>query len=134
MLAWWALMLTILIDSWCAHFLTEAPWPQSIFVSVMNTASLLLSVGILPLAGLGWYFSGGAALRSVFSNRLHDLDTWLVAMLIAIFVSAVSEALVLRYGARQQRPLSAILKCLIPAKTLFLGIVCLSVIVSPPDF
>jgi hypothetical protein len=68
----------------------------------MNTASALLGIFLLPLAGIAWEYFPGAVLYEVFKTGTFNPGTWAATFLFAVFINAALESLVLRFAFRQK--------------------------------
>jgi hypothetical protein len=74
-------------------------WKKAAIVDVvMNAVSSLAGIVLIPALGLAWEFFPGAVLYKVFNVGTFNPGTWAATFLIAVFVTTIIEAAVVRWG------------------------------------
>ena len=132
MMAWWAIGLGLVVELFFVRFLTGFGWLKSALTDVaMNAASSLLGFILIPLGGIAWESSVGIALYKLFNIGTFNPGTWAATFIFAVFINAVLEASVLRYGFKQ-RPFKRLFWWLALANAISLGIAMVSLFKYPP--
>lgn len=74
-------------------------WKKAAIVDVvMNAVSSLAGIVLIPTLGLAWEFFPGTVLYKVFNVGTFNPGTWAATFLIAVFVTTIIEAAVVRWG------------------------------------
>jgi hypothetical protein len=96
----WAVALGLAIEAWFLwRMLKVGSVPQAAGISVlMNTASAILGILLLPLAGLAWELFPGSALTLLFDFGTFNPITWVATAMLAVLVNFGVEGVVLSKG------------------------------------
>jgi len=101
--SWWAIGLGLVIELFFVRWLTTLSWRMSVVADLsMNTASALLGMFLIPLAGIAWEFFPGSILYKVFHTGTFNPGTWTATFLFAVFINGMLEWSVLRFVFRQK--------------------------------
>ena len=96
--SWWAISIGLAAEYLFVRKLTGFAIAKSALVTLsMNLASALLGVLFIPLAGIGWEIFPGLLLYRVFKMGTFNPVTWTATGLLAVFVNAFIEWLVIRW-------------------------------------
>ncbi|RJR44166.1 MAG: hypothetical protein C4576_13350 [Desulfobacteraceae bacterium] len=102
MVSWWSIALGLVVEYAPVRKLTQFDVKKSIFADLtMNAGSCLLGIFIIPVLGIGWEFFPGSVLYRFFNIGTFNPGTWIATFLIAVFVNASLENLVLRIGFKK---------------------------------
>lgn len=92
-----------LIVEWLALWLGGfgLRWRKAIVVDVvMNAASALIGIFLIPALGMGWEYGPGQLVRTLIPIGMTFQIDWLAAYVIAVAVTTAIEAAVVRWGFR----------------------------------
>ncbi len=103
MLAWWVILIGLLIEWPFVRFLTKCSWKKALIANVtMNFGSTIIGIVLLPVAGIAWEYIGEATFYHRFNVGTFNPVTWSVTFLLAVGISAAIELLVLRFVFHQR--------------------------------
>jgi len=123
-----------LIVEWLALWLCGfgLTWKKAAVVDVvMNTASALLGIFLIPLLGMGWEYFPGQLIENALNVGTFSAINWLATFVIAVAVTTAIEASVVRWGfkiALGQRRFWT----LFGANAVSVGFAFVSVMLYPP--
>ena len=106
LMAWWIIVIGLLVEWPFVRLVTDFSWTKAFFADVMmNTASTILGVFLLPIAGIAWEVVSETTFHHHFSSDTFNLIRWSGTFLLAVVLSTTIELLVLmsltdRVGAR----------------------------------
>jgi hypothetical protein len=101
--SWWAIVLGLAVEFFFVRWLTALNLRMCVIADLsMNAASALLGIILIPLAGFIWEIFPGLVLYKVFNIGTFNPGTWAATFLLAVFVNAALESLVLRHIFKQQ--------------------------------
>jgi hypothetical protein len=92
-----------LIVEWLALWLGGfgVTWKKAAVVDVvMNGASALIGVFLIPALGMGWEYGPGEWIEKIIPIGMTFQIDWLAAFVIAVSATTVIEAAVVRWGFR----------------------------------
>ena len=109
-------------------------WKKAIFVDlIMNAASSVIGIVLIPFAGLGWELSGGLLLEKVFNVGTFNPIAWIATFALSVAATTAIEAVVVRWAFRiplgQRR-----FWILFGANTASVGIAYASLWLHPPQY
>ena len=107
-------------------------WRKAAIVDVvMNAASTLAGIVVIPALGLLWEFVPGLVLHKLFDIGTFNPGTWAATFVIAVLATTAIEAAVVRWGFKISLDKRRFLiLCL--ANGVSVGIACASLWVRPP--
>ena len=131
--SWWAIGLGLVVELFFVRWLTALDWRKSIIANLtMNAASSLLGIVLIPLMGIVWEFVPGIVLYRVFDVGTFNPGTWVATFLMAVFINAGLESLVLRLIFKQKVG-KRVFWWLSIANSLSVGLAFGSIFVHPPQ-
>jgi len=96
LLTWWAISLGLIVEYMFIRYFFSFNIKKSIIVtSVMNLASTVLGIILIPLAGIAWAFFFGIVLHKLFDIGTFNPGTWAATFVFAVVISAALESLVI---------------------------------------
>ncbi len=100
MVSWWAILTGLIIEYLFVRKLTNFSVSKSIIANVcMNTASTILGMILIPIAGIGLEFFPGMIIYKIFHigtlNPFTNPFTWTATLFFAAFINAFIENFVL---------------------------------------
>jgi hypothetical protein len=109
-------------------------WKKAAVVDVlMNAASSLIGIFLIPLLGVAWEFFPGLLIQKIFHVGTFNLITWVATPILATFATTAVEATVVRWGfkiALGQRRFWT----LFGANAISVGIAFASLFLHPPRY
>ena len=131
--SWWAIGLGLVVELFFVRWLTGLSWRMSIVADLsMNTASALLGMFLIPLAGIAWEFFPGSILYKLFDIGTFNPGTWAATFLFSVLINGILEWSVLRFIFRQKVGKRAFW-WLCVANSLSVGLAFGSLFVKPPQ-
>lgn len=132
LMAFWVIGIGLLVELFFVRWLTGFAWGKALLADIlMNAASSLLGLLLIPLAGLAWESSAGIVMYRAFNIGTFNPITWAATFLAAVCINSALETAVLRYGFKQ-RPFSRFFCWLSLANAISVGIALVSVLLHPP--
>lgn len=102
LLSLWIISAGLLIEYFFVRSVTPlGAWRSALADVAMNTASTLLGIILIPLAGIAWEFFPGLLLYKWFNLGTFNPGTWGATFCMAVLINAVLEMAVLRIGFHQ---------------------------------
>ena len=128
---WWIIGGGLLVEWPAVRWLTRRTWLQSAGLDVlMNLASALLGILLVPLAGVLWELIRGLILYQLLNLGSFHITGWIGTVLFATAANAGIEGVVLRaFGTPMSWRRFAVL-CL--ANLVSVGLAVLSLALAPP--
>jgi hypothetical protein len=133
LLSTWVIVAGLLIEwlvLWRGGF--GLTWKKAVIVDVvMNFASTVVGIALVPLAGLAWEFLPGRLIYTVWHHGTFNPMTWIATLVLAVAITLGIEAMVVRgvfkilLGHRRFWTLAA-------ANLATVSIAFVSVFVNPP--
>jgi hypothetical protein len=104
LLAWWVILIGLLIEWPFVRVLTQFPWKKAFIAdAAMNAASTVLGILLLPVVGLFILEPiGEATFYRRFNVGTFNPMTWTATFLVAVVLSAAIEFLTLRIAFKQR--------------------------------
>jgi hypothetical protein len=94
----WIIALGLVIEWPVIRYLTRRPWWPSLGVTVViNAASMLLGLLLIPLAGILWEVGPGLLMYRLLNVGTFNPVTWTATVVLAALISASVEMLALRW-------------------------------------
>jgi hypothetical protein len=128
----WAIALGLLVELLFVRYITKRSWRWCAMADVaMNTASSLLGLILLPLAGLAWEFFPGSVIYEILHMGTFNPVTWTATWAMAAMINGALETGVVRFAFRQRIGKRGFwLLCL--ANAISVGVALCTVFVRPP--
>lgn len=131
--SWWAIGFGLVVELSFVRWLTLLDWRKSFMADLtMNTASALLGVVLIPLAGIVWEIFPGIVIYKIFDIGTFNPGTWTATFLFAVFINAGLELLVLRFIFKQKAG-KRVFWWLSVANSLSVALAFVSILVHPPQ-
>jgi uncharacterized protein (DUF697 family) len=98
MVTWWVIALGLVVEYLFVRKIFGFSVKQALVADVvMNIASVLLGILLIPAAGIAWEFFPGIILYKVFNTGTFNPGTWAMTFLFAVAINAALESLVIRW-------------------------------------
>ena len=124
-----------LIVEWLALWLGGfgLTWKKAALVDVvMNAASALIGIFLIPLLGMGWEYFPAQIIEKAFNIGTFSQINWLATFVLTVFATTLIEAGVVRWGFRVALGIRRFW-ILFGANAVSVGIAFVSVMLHPPQ-
>ncbi len=99
LVTWWVIGLGLVVEYLFVRQLFGFGVKRAVIAdALMNLASTLLGILLIPIAGVDWEFFPGIVLYKVFNIGTFNPGTWAMTFLFAVAINAALESLVIRLG------------------------------------
>ncbi|CAN5893719.1 hypothetical protein BH11VER1_BH11VER1_01510 [soil metagenome] len=101
-LTWWSILAGLIVEYFFVRRITDLSFSRAVIADIaMNTASALLGVILIPMAGIIWEFVPGFVLYKVFNFGTFNPASWIATTLMAAAINTFIERFVLRKFFKQ---------------------------------
>jgi len=96
--SWWAIGLGLIVEFFFIWKVFSLPLKRALMADIAaNTASALLGVVLIPLAGIAWEVFPGLAFYHFLNVGTFNPITWSATFIFACLINALLESYVLKY-------------------------------------